>query len=59
MLRTNITQKQCEILQKNNLAPGFIPVQSKLEPATIIQAMLKIIKIKSKDSMDAETQIQF
>ena len=48
MLRTGITQKQYQI-SKN----------SSIEPTSVIKTMIKIIKSKSKDSMDAETRVQF
>ncbi len=59
MLRTSITQKQCEISKKNELMPRFPLEHSSLEPSSIIKTMIKIIKTKSKDSMDVETRVQF
>lgn len=59
MLRTSITQKQCEVSQRNDLMVGFALECARLEPSSIIKTMMKIIKIKSKDSMDVETRVQF
>jgi len=59
MLRTSITQKQYETHEKNDLAPRFSLDHTGLEPSYIIKSMIKIIKIKSKDSMNEETQVQF
>jgi hypothetical protein len=59
MLRTSITQKQCEVSKRNELMPRFLLEHSSLEISSIIKTMMKIIKIKSKDIMDVETQVQF
>ncbi|HYL66570.1 MAG TPA: hypothetical protein VEU72_05405 [Nitrosopumilaceae archaeon] len=58
MLRIT-TQKQCEVSQRNDLIRGFSLENSNLEPTFIIKTMMKIIRTKSKDSMDVETQVQF
>ena len=58
MLRIT-TQKQCEVSQRNDLMKGFSLENSNLEPTSIIKTMMKIIRTKSKDSMDVETQVQF
>ncbi|MBI3639793.1 MAG: hypothetical protein HY223_05700 [Thaumarchaeota archaeon] len=59
MLRTNITQKQYEVSQRNVLTYGFSRERIVLEPSSIIKTMIKVIKIKTKESMDVETRIQF
>ena len=59
MLRTTTTQKQYKVSQRNDLMRGFSLENSSLEPTSIIKTMMKIIKTKSKDSMDVETQVQF
>ena len=59
MLRINTAQKQCEVSQRNDLMRGFSLENSSLEPTSIIKTMMKIIRTKSKDSMDVETQVQF
>jgi transcriptional regulatory protein LevR len=59
MLRTSITQKQCEASKRNDLMSRFSLEHSSLEPSSIIKTMMKIIKTKSKDSMDMDTQVQF
>ncbi|HEV2193498.1 MAG TPA: hypothetical protein VGR54_07780 [Nitrosopumilaceae archaeon] len=59
MSRTSITQKQCEASQRNDLMSGFPLEHSSLEPSSIIKTMMKIIKTRSKDSMDVETRVQF
>jgi hypothetical protein len=38
---------------------GYLLEQTILEPTSIIKTMVKIIKIKSKDSMDEETRTEF
>jgi hypothetical protein len=58
MLRIT-TQKQCEVSQRNNRIRGLSLENSSLEPTSIIKTMMKIIRTKSKDSMDVETQVQF
>ncbi len=59
MLRPNITQKQCEISQRNKLFLDVSLGYAILEPPFIIKTMMKIIKIKSKDSMDEKTHAEF
>ena len=59
MLRTSITQKQHVVSQGNYLMSGLLSEHARLEPSSIIKTMIKIIKTKSKDSMDVETQEQF
>jgi len=59
MLRTYIKQKQCEVSQRNDLMHGFSLKDTKLEPSYIIKIMMEIIKIRSKDYMDEETNLQF
>ena len=60
MLRINPTQKQYEITQRNKQLMGFSPKDVvNCDPASAIKTMLRIIKIKSRDSMDEETQVQF
>ena len=59
MLGTNTGQKQCTVYQKNDPAPGFALKHTRLEVPYIIKTMMKVIKTKSKDSMDAETGAQF
>jgi hypothetical protein len=59
MLRTSITQKQYEVSKTNDLMPRFSLEHYSLEPSSIIKTMMKIIKTKSKDSMDVETRVQF
>ena len=59
MSRTYITQKQCEVSQRNDLMPGFSLENTRLEPSSIIKAMMKIIKIRSENYMDKETNVQF
>jgi hypothetical protein len=58
MLRTGTPQKQYGI-HRNEMAYEFSLEHAKLGPSFIIKTMLKIIKIKSKDSMNEETRIQF
>ncbi len=38
---------------------GYLLDQTILEPSSIIKTMVRIIKIKSKDSMDEETRAEF
>ncbi|MGI0027319.1 MAG: hypothetical protein ACREAD_05705 [Nitrosopumilaceae archaeon] len=57
MLRTSITQEQCEVPQRNQMISEFLPEH--VEPSYIIKTMIKIIKTKSKESMDKETRTQF
>ncbi len=38
---------------------GYLLEQTILEPSSIIKTMVRIIKIKSKDSMDEETRTEF
>ncbi len=38
---------------------GYLLEQTILEPSSIIKTMVKIIEIKSKDSMDKETRTEF
>ncbi|MBI1829187.1 MAG: hypothetical protein HY222_07305 [Thaumarchaeota archaeon] len=59
MLRTTITQKQLGVSQRNESISGFSLEQTRFEPSYIIKTMMKIIKTKSKDSMDVETRMQF
>jgi hypothetical protein len=59
MSRTYITQKQCEVSQRNDLMPGSSLENTRLEPPSIIKAMMKIIKIRSENYMDKETNVQF
>jgi hypothetical protein len=59
MLRINTTQKQCELSQRSNQLPGFSLEDSSFDQVSFIKTMLKIIKIKSRDSMDEETKAQF
>ena len=59
MLRTNITQEQCALSKRNELVSRFSREQSSLMPLSIIKIMMKIMKTKSNDNMDVETQIQF
>ena len=59
MLRTNTTQKQCELAQRNKQLLGFPLEDASFDPSSAIKTMLKIIKINSKDSMDEETKVQF
>lgn len=58
MLRTSTTQKQYGV-HRNKTMSEFYLEHAKLGPSSIIKTMLKIIKIKSKDSMNEETRIQF
>jgi len=41
------------------LRTSIIQEHAQLEPASIIKTMIKIIKTKSKESMDEETHTQF
>jgi len=59
MLRTNMTQKQCEVSNENSTMYGFLPEHYSSEMPYIIRTMMKIITTKAKKSMDAETHIQF
>ena len=59
MLRTSMPQKQHVFPKRNDLMSIFSSGHSIIEPPHIIKTMMKIIKTKSKDSMDMETQIQF
>jgi len=58
MLRTGTTQKQYDAHKNNMISTSYLE-HAKLGPSAIIKTMLKIIKIKSKDSMNEETRIQF
>ena len=59
MLRTNMTQKQCEISNRNNPIHEFLLEHSSSEMPAIIKTMMKIITTKAKENMDIETHIQF
>jgi hypothetical protein len=59
MSRTYITQKQCEVSQRNDLMPRFSLEGTRLEPSSIIKAMMKIIETRSENHMDKETSVQF
>ena len=59
MLRTSITQKQCEVSKRDDLMHRSSLEHSSLQPSSIIKTMMKIIKTKSKDSMDMETWMKF
>ena len=59
MLRTSITQNQYKVSERNELMSRFLLEHANLEPSSIIKTMMKIIKTKSKDSMDTETRVQF
>jgi hypothetical protein len=59
MPRSNITQKQYEIPQRNKLVAEVSAGYAGLEPSSIIKTMMKIIKMSSKDNMDKETREQF
>ena len=59
MQRPNITQKQYEIPQRNELVTKVSTGYTGLEPSSIIKTMMKIIKTSFKDSMDKETREQF
>ncbi|VVC06188.1 Uncharacterised protein [uncultured archaeon] len=59
MLRTSITQKQYEVSRRNGLTSTLSLEHTRLEPSSIIKTMIKIIKIKSIETMDAETRVQF
>ena len=59
MLRTTITQKQCTISKRSEPMSRYSLEHSSLEPLSIIKTMMKIIKTKSNDRMDVETQVQF
>jgi hypothetical protein len=59
MSRTSMTQKQYDVSQRNDLMKRFSLENSSLEPSSIIKIMMKIIRTKSKDSMNMETQVQF
>ena len=59
MSRTSMTQKQYPVSKRNELMYGFSSEYSSLEISYVIKTMMKIIKTKSDDNMDVETQIQF
>ena len=59
MLRTSMAQKQYEVSKRNEIMYGLLSEHSDLEPSSIIKTMMKIIKTRSKNSMDSETQAQF
>lgn len=58
MSRTSVTQKQYST-HRNKMMSEFFIEHAKLDPSFIIKTMLRIIKIKSKDSMNEATQTQF
>ena len=59
MLRTNTTQKQREVYQRNVLTSKFSHEHIVLEPSFVFKTMIKIIKIKTKETMDVETRMHF
>jgi len=59
MSRTSITQKQHEVYQKNVLTSEFLDEPIVLEPSFVFKTMIKIIKIKTKETMDVETRMHF
>ena len=59
MARTNITQKQCEVHQRDRLVSMVSLECTRLELSYIVKTMIRIIKIKTKDSMNKETREQF
>jgi hypothetical protein len=59
MLRTSITQNQYKVSRRNDLTSILSLEHTPLEPLSVIKTMIKIIKIKSIETMDTETQVQF
>ena len=58
MLSTNTEQKQYGV-NRNKMMTEFSMAHTKLGPSAIIKTMLKIIKIKSNDTMNEEARTQF
>ena len=52
-------QKQYAFPTRNDLMSRFSLEAHSLEPYFVIKTMMNILKTKSKDSMDIETQMQF
>lgn len=59
MLRTSMTQKQCEVTKSDIPMASYSLEHSNVEPLSIIKTMMKVMKAKSKNSMDVETRMQF
>lgn len=59
MLRTNIAQNQLASTKRNKMMSMVVPEFNRSETSFIVKEMIKIIKIKSKDTMDDETRVQF
>lgn len=59
MLRTSMAQKQYEVSKRNESMHRLSLEHSDLEPLSIIKTMMKVIKTRSKNSMDPETRAQF
>ena len=59
MLRTSMAQKQYEVSKRNESMHRLSLEHSDLEPSSIIKTMMKVIKTRSKNSMDPETRAQF
>ena len=59
MSRANIKQKQYEVYQRNVLTSKFLDGPIVLEPSFVFKTMIKIIKIKTKETMDVETRMHF
>ena len=59
MLRTSMAQKQYEVSKRNESMHRLSREHSDLEPLSIIKTMMKVIKTRSKNSMDPETRAQF
>ena len=59
MTRTNITQKQCEVHQRD-MPVSMVSLEcTGLELSFIVKTMIRIIKIKTRDRMNKETREQF
>ena len=59
MLRITIAQEQYKVSQSNHSVSEFLQERARIEPSSIIKTMIKMIKTRSKESMDEETRTQF
>lgn len=59
MLRTSIEQNQFESSKGNKMSTIVLSEHNRSETSFIVKEMIKMIKIKSKNTMDDETRIHF